>query len=205
MGAASFFLGGETDGGENADVAAAAAEVAVEGVDDLGVGGVGRGFKKCDGTEDHAGDAVAALHGFGIEEGLLNAMQAFASGEAFDGGDGFACGEAGGGEAGGDGLAVEEDSAGAALPFAAAVLGSGEAEIFAEDVEEGSVGVGGKLMGLAVDGDRHMTVSVLVWGVVLKNALLRVIGRAFQLDAVFVGIGEADKRRGLGGLGGRLS
>lgn len=160
---------------------------------------MGRGVKKGDGAEDHAGDAVAALHGFGIKEGLLNAMEAVASGEAFDGGDELAFGEAGGSEAGGDGFAVEEDGAGAALAFAAAVLGAGEAEVFAEDVEEGAVGGGGEVMGLAVDGDRHMTVSVLVWGGVLKNGLLRVIGRAFKLDAVAVGIGEAGECRRLGG------
>lgn len=155
-------MDGAADGVEDADIAAAAAEIAVEGVDDLGVGGLGRGFEEGNGAEDHAGDAVAALHGFSVEEGLLNAVEAVAGGEAFDGGDGLAFGEAGGGEAGGDGLAVQEHSAGAALAFAAAVLGSGEAEVFAEDIEEGTVGGGGELVGLAVDGDRHMTVSLLV-------------------------------------------
>jgi hypothetical protein len=39
-----------------------------------------------------------------------------------------------------DWFAVDEDGAGAALAFAAAVFGSGEGEFFAEDTEQGSVG-----------------------------------------------------------------
>ncbi len=127
----------------------------MEGVDGLGVAGMRGRFEEGDGAEDHAGDAVTALHGFGVEEGLLDAVEAVAGGEAFDGGDGLVFGEAGGGEAGGDGFAIEEDAASAALAFAAAVLGSGEAEVFAEDVEEGAVGGGEELVGFSVDGDRH--------------------------------------------------
>ena len=57
-------------------------------------------------------------------------------GEAFDGGDVCAFGLQDGDEAGVDQFAVHEDGAGAALAFAAAFFGSGEVEVFAEDVEE---------------------------------------------------------------------
>jgi hypothetical protein len=43
--------------------------------------------------------------------------------------------------------AIDQDGAGAALALAAAVLGAGELEVFAEDVQEGAVGVGGEARG----------------------------------------------------------
>ncbi len=56
--------------------------------------------------------------------------------EAFDGEDVGVCDLQEGDEAGVDELAVEQDGAGAALAFSAALLGSGELEVFAKDVEE---------------------------------------------------------------------
>lgn len=129
---------GEADGFDDARVSAAAAEVAFEGGADGGVGGFGLGVEEGDGAEDHGWRAEAALEGGGVEEGLLDGVEgAGGGGEAFDGGDGLV-GEGGGGrDTGADGAAVDENGAGAALAFAAAVLGSGEVEAFAEGVEEG--------------------------------------------------------------------
>ncbi len=148
-------MGSEADGGEDADIAAAATEIAVEGVGDLSVGGLGGGFEQDDRAKDHTGDAVAALHGFGIEEGLLDAMEPAVLCEAFNGCDLFAFGKTGGSEAGSNGLAVEENSAGAALAFATTVLGAGEVEVFAEDLEEGPIWRRIERVGLAVDACRH--------------------------------------------------
>ncbi len=136
---------------------------------------------------------------------MLDAVEAVASCEAFDGGDGLAVGEAGGREAGGDGLAVEEHRAGAALAFATAILGSSEAEILAEDIEKRAVGGGGELVGFAVNSDRHITVSLLVRWVVLKDGLFEVLGGALKLDAVAIGVverGDPETVSHIGAFGG---
>ncbi len=148
-------MSSKTDGVEDADVAAAAAEVSIEGIGDLSVRGLGGGFEQDDRAKNHTGDTVTALHGFGIEEGLLDTVKATVAGEAFDGGDLFAFGKTGWSEAGGDGLAVKENSAGAALAFATAVLGAGEVEVFAENLEEGPIWSRIERVGLAVDACRH--------------------------------------------------
>src|SRR5438067_10807049 len=49
--------------------------------------------------------------------------------------------------------ALDEDGASAALSLAAAELGAGEVQVFAEDLEEGAGGAGGDGVGLAVDGE----------------------------------------------------
>lgn len=146
---------GEADGYEDADVAAAAAEVAVESFSDLSIGGLGRAFEQDNRAEDHSRDTVAALHGLGFEEGLLDAMEPAVAGKAFDGSDLLTFGEAGRGKAGGDWFAVEEDGTGATLAFAAAVFGADEVEVFTEDFEEWPVLGGVEGVGLAVDGSRH--------------------------------------------------
>src|SRR5216684_7848699 len=88
------------------------------------------------GGEDHAGGADAALGSALFEEALLNGMEFLADDEAFDGGDFGAFGLQDGDEAGVDQVAVDQDGAGSAFAFAAALFGSGEVQVFAKDVEE---------------------------------------------------------------------
>ena len=94
------------------------------------------------GGEDHAGCADAALCSALFEEALLDGVEFFVDGEAFDGGDLGAFGLQDGDEAGVDEVAVHQDGAGSALAFAAALFGSGEVQVFAEDVEEALHGWG---------------------------------------------------------------
>jgi hypothetical protein len=145
--------GGAADGGEDTGIAAAAAEAAVEGLDDLGVGGAGGAIEEGGGAEGHAAGAVAALHGAFVEEGLLDAVEGTGGGEAFDGGDSAAGGGADGSDAGDDWAVVEEDGACPALTLAAAILRAGEGEIFAKDIEEWAAGVGLDAALSAVDGE----------------------------------------------------
>src|SRR5712675_778188 len=86
--------------------------------------------------EDHAGGADAALGSALFEEALLDGMEFFVDDEAFDGGDFGAFDLQDGDEAGVDQVAVDQDGAGSALAFAAALFGSGKVQVFAEDVEE---------------------------------------------------------------------
>jgi hypothetical protein len=60
--------------------------------------------------------------------------------EAFDGGDGFSGGIGYGELAGAARRAIQKDGAGAALAFAAAVFGSGEAEFFAQGEKQRGIG-----------------------------------------------------------------
>src|SRR5207248_10240533 len=74
-------------------------------------------------------------------------------GEPFDGGGGRSgalhCGD----QARKDQIAVEDHGARAALAELAAVLGTGQAKVFARDFEERLVGLDHEIPGLAVDGE----------------------------------------------------
>jgi hypothetical protein len=82
--------------------------------------------------EDHAGSADAALGSAFFEKALLDGMEFLVFrkcwAEAFDGGDLRAFGLQDGDEAGVDQVAVDQDGAGSALVFAAALFGSGEVQ-----------------------------------------------------------------------------
>ena len=83
------------------------------------------------------GDAEAALHGATLGERQLEfGRLSFVVGQAFDGADLAAGGGGGGHQARGDEPAVDLDRAGSALALLAAVLGAGEAEAFAQHVEQ---------------------------------------------------------------------
>jgi hypothetical protein len=61
------------------------------------------------------------------------------------------------------GLAIDQDSARAALTFAAAILAAGEVELFAKDGKEGGIGFGIDMECLIVDkkvdGGSHRSAS----------------------------------------------
>src|ERR1039457_1325369 len=116
-------LGRLLDGRDDAEVSDAAADVAVHVAHDVFAAGV-RGFlQQRHAGDDHAGSAIAALHGALLEEGVLQRVV-----DAFDGRDLFAGGGAHGEFTRADGLAIEQHGAGAALAFAASVLGAGKVE-----------------------------------------------------------------------------
>lgn len=130
-------MGRLLDGCNDAEVGAAAADVAVHVMDDVFAAGVRSFLQQRHAGDDHAGSAIAALHGALFEEGVLERVV-----DAFDSGDLFAGGGAHGGDARADGLAIEQYGASAALAFAASVLGSGEREVVAQNGEQGDIGVG---------------------------------------------------------------
>ena len=130
-------MGRLLDGCNDAEVGAAAADVAVHVMDDVFAAGVRSFLQQRHAGDDHAGSAIAALHGALFEEGVVERVV-----DAFDSGDLFAGGGAHGGDARADGLAIEQYGASAALAFAASVLGSGEREVVAQNGEQGDIGVG---------------------------------------------------------------
>ena len=84
-------------------------------------------------------------------------MKAVAPAQSLYRRDGLPLGSGHGIEAGTDRLAVQVDEAGAALPFAAAVLGAGELELLAQDLQQPSLRIGGdaRLRPIDAEPDRH--------------------------------------------------
>jgi hypothetical protein len=123
-------------GFNDARMRAAAADVALEGLFDFGLRGVGILLEKRNAAHDHPRGAVSALEGFGVEESLLDRMQSAGVFEAFDGGDGFSGGCGNWSDAGTPSDPIKQNSAGATLAFAAAVLGTGQAEFIAKNREQ---------------------------------------------------------------------
>src|SRR5215467_9245962 len=107
----------------------ATTNVALQCLLDLGLGGTRVLLQESDTAHDHAGSAVGTLEGFGLEEGLLNEMEAARLFEAFDGGNGFSRGSGNQSDAGATRRAVQQNRAGAALSLAATVFGAREAEL----------------------------------------------------------------------------
>src|SRR4051812_13745625 len=105
--------------------------------------------------DDHPGRADAALGAAAIEEALLHRRELAALRDAFDGEHRGAIDLAHGDEAGVDELAIDEDRARAALAFAAALFRAGEAEVFAEHVEQPLQGRRVEHPLGAVDGEPH--------------------------------------------------
>src|SRR4051795_10692268 len=102
------------------------------------------------GAHHHAGDAVAALRGLRLDEGLLHRSRFFRRAEAFDRADLASLEDRDRRDAGEDRLAVGEHRAGAALAEAAAELGAVQAQILAQHVEERRRAVGLHLVHAAV-------------------------------------------------------
>jgi hypothetical protein len=120
----------------------AAADVSLHVREDFFFGGLGIGFQQSSGGHDHSGSAVSALHGFFGKEGFLERMQVAIFLEPFDRGDLF-CGDgADEGDAGTARTAFDENGAGAALAFAAAVLAAGQVELIAKNGKKAGLIVG---------------------------------------------------------------
>ncbi len=90
--------------------------------------------------DDQPGRTEPALHGAGVEKGLLHRMEVVpigtAAGQTLDGDDRGAIGLSGGHQAGAHQDVVQQDGAGAALALLAGVLRAPELESLAQDVEQ---------------------------------------------------------------------
>ena len=128
-------------GRDNSWIGPAAANVALQGASDLGFAWVRSLLQQAYAGQDHSGRAVAALHGVGLDEGLLQRMEAAVLRQTFDGGDLFSFDFRDGCNAGAHGRAIDEHGAGSAMAFATAILAAGEFQLVAEDPEQEAVGV----------------------------------------------------------------
>ena len=139
----------------DARISSAAAEIALERAPDIGFTGVRSLLQQAYAGEDHAGRAVAALHGVGLDEGLLQGMEAAVLRQTFDGGYLFSFDLGDARYAGAHGRAIDEDGASAAMAFATAVFGAGEPEFVAEDPEQEAVRVELDPVMLLIDDEFH--------------------------------------------------
>src|SRR5271166_3634636 len=138
------------DGGANALIGPAAANVAVHSAVDVGVGGMRRLFQQRRGLHDLAGLTIAALRHVERAPSLLKRMISRGV-EAFDGGDRLAAGVADRRDAGSPGLAVDMDRAGAACGHAATEFRSREAEFIAKIPEQRHRRIAVEALRLAID------------------------------------------------------
>jgi hypothetical protein len=132
---------GLLDGVHDARVGSTTADISLHELHDFSGRGARLLREERHAADDHSGGAVGALESFEIEEGLLHGMQMAIFFEAFDCGDGlydFAEGKL----AGTARRAADQDRAGTALPFTAAVFCAGESKFVAENGEEAGIWIG---------------------------------------------------------------
>jgi hypothetical protein len=161
---------GQLHGVDDLHVAGAAAEVAAQRALDLVPSGVRVRGQELLGGHDHPGDAEAALHGARQHERLLDEVRPLGRAEALDRGDVGAGERRDLGDAREDGLPVHQDHARAALALAVAgLLGAGEAQVLADDVEQHRLLlVGHDLHGPGVDGEGDLLHETLAPSMVMR-------------------------------------
>lgn len=118
---------------------AAAADVSLQGLHDFRFAGIGIFLEERDAADDHSRRAISALERALIEKSLLHGMKLAVLFETFDSEDGFSIRVANGKLAGTPRRAVQQNGASAALAFAAAVFGSGKAELLAQGEKQGCI------------------------------------------------------------------
>jgi hypothetical protein len=124
-------LGGLLDGGNDAGMGAAAANISLQSLNNFWFARIGILLQKCNAADNHSRSAIGALERALIEKSLLYGMKLTVLFEALDGSDGFSCGFSDRELAGAARRTVQKNRAGAALAFAATVFGSSEAKLFA--------------------------------------------------------------------------
>jgi hypothetical protein len=103
------------------------------------------------GREQDPRDAIAALGGSEIREAFLQGMRPAGSRHAFDRDDLFMLRLNAEHQAGKHRLAINQYGASAALSKLATMLRTREAEVFAQDLQQSFVNLGGHLLGLPID------------------------------------------------------
>src|ERR1700686_3242318 len=136
MGPSSDLAAGALDGAHDAQVRAAAAEVVGERLLDLVLGRMLVLREQDGGLHDHAVDAVAALRGLLVDEGLLKGVRLFRRAQAFERHHLLSLRLRSRIDAGPDRFAVDVHGAGAALGQAAAEARAVQVEVVAKHVEE---------------------------------------------------------------------
>ena len=154
-------LGRAMHGFQDAHMRAAAAEMRLERAPDLAIGRLHVLLQQRLGAHHHAGDAIAALGGLFLDEGLLDRRRLFDVAQPLERRYLTTFEQQDRRDAGKYCLAVDHHRAGAALAEAAAIFGGVELEMIAQHIEQRRIGIGIDAAGLAVDGEfDHGSLSV---------------------------------------------
>jgi hypothetical protein len=113
-------------------------------------------FKYFNGLENHPRRAVAALEGTFGQKRFLDGVQTLSCGQAFNREDGLLFNLRDRRYAGRNGFSIGKNRAGAALPLAAAIFRSSQMKVFAQDIQERTLGIGNDASFLAVNGERYL-------------------------------------------------
>ena len=138
------------DGGENAVIGSAAADISIHVFDDLLPGRLRRLRKQFRRRHDLSGLAVPALRHLLLDPGHLQRVVAVV-GETLDGRDASSLDRGDGELAGLRRVTIDMHGAGAALADAAAELGAGQPKVLAEHPEQGRIGIDIHLFALSID------------------------------------------------------
>ena len=137
-------------------VAGAATKIAGELEADFVLAGIVSLVEQRFGGDEETGGADAALQRGAFQKALLQRMQVALLGQAFDGLDLGPFGFGGKDDAAIDRQAVHQHGAGAAIAVVAAFFGPGQAQVFAQDLEEALPRFAEELGWLAIDGRRNV-------------------------------------------------
>src|SRR5260370_20780636 len=124
---------------DNARVRPAAANIALQELNDFRGTRIGVALEQSDAAHNHSSRAVGALEGAGVEKGLLHGMQPAVFLQTFNGGDRLADRGAHRNLAGTARRSPHPHAPSAALPFAAAVPAAGPAKLGPKSIRQRSV------------------------------------------------------------------
>src|SRR5665213_1477281 len=151
-------FGSHADRLYNARIRSASADVSLQRRLDFGLARIGVSLQKRNRTHDQTGGAVTALHGVGIDKSRLDRVQATVGLKAFNRRDSFTLRGFERSNAGSHRNIVQQHRACAALAFAATVLGAGQIEFIAEDIEERPIRAALQRSPDAVDHEIHISI-----------------------------------------------
>jgi len=124
-------------GFDDPQICAASAHVSVHMSNDLLPAGVRCALKKCGCRENHSRSAISALEGFEFQKGLLHRMERSILRQALYGDYVFARSGTDLHPAGTHRRSVDQNGTGTTLALSATVFGAGQAEVVAQDVQQG--------------------------------------------------------------------
>ncbi len=131
-------FGGLLNGGDDARVRAAAADISLQGLHDFRLAGIRIFLEQRDAADNHSRRAVRTLKRAVIEECLLHGMKLAVLFKALDGDDGFPCRVADRKLARAPRRAIQQNGACTALAFTAAIFGASQAKLFTQRREQRS-------------------------------------------------------------------
>ena len=170
-------------GAHDIDVARAHAEIAAEADAYFLVRRIRVVPQQLESRQDHSGSAKAALERVVLLKRLLQRMERLIRREPFNGENLFAVGLGGKEQTGTNRATIEQHRAGAAHAVLAADVGSDQAEIMAQKIDERATRLDRSRLAYAVDNERNRNFFSLMWQTILLLGCPKMIHRRDTEDA----------------------